>query len=229
MCKSTLFNNYSFSMVFFLWRTAAFCLLLLYRNKMQHRAFRLYLFAAAALLRRCFSASAPKTALVLFKRQKGYRFNRCPWVGMYYTCNQFPNHRISHTRKIAKRLFNNKIPASQSCNLLICTISIAYPIIQYDKKGCHSCTTAHSILYCAEISNKSIKIYEAITTAISIPIYKKDIFGSIKLGISFRRNTIPAITPLINKRISEKSIILCMLTVRLCGSNPIFGVHKKKT
>ena len=48
-------------MVCFLWRTAAFCLLLLYRNKMQHRAFRLYLFAAAALLRRCFSASAPKT------------------------------------------------------------------------------------------------------------------------------------------------------------------------
>ena len=45
---------------------------------MQYRAFRLYLFAAAALLRRCFSASAPKTALVLFKRQKGYRFNRCP-------------------------------------------------------------------------------------------------------------------------------------------------------
>ena len=44
----------------------------------RHRAFRLYLFAAAALLRRCFSASAPKTALVLFKRQKGYRFNRCP-------------------------------------------------------------------------------------------------------------------------------------------------------
>ena len=78
MCKSTLFNNYSFYIVCFLWRTAAFCLLLLYRNKMQHHAFRLYLFAAAALLRRCFSASAPKTALVLFKRQKGYRFNRCP-------------------------------------------------------------------------------------------------------------------------------------------------------
>ena len=114
-----------------------------------------------------------KTASAYSKRQKGYRFNRCPWVCMYYTCNQFPNHRISHTR--------------------------------------------------------SIKIYEAITTAISIPIYKKDIFGSIKLGISFRRNTIPAITPLVNKRINEKSIILCMLTVRLCGSNPIFGVHKKKT
>ena len=28
----------------------------------RHRAFRLYLFAAAALFRRCFSASAPKTA-----------------------------------------------------------------------------------------------------------------------------------------------------------------------
>ena len=28
----------------------------------RHRAFRLYLFAAAALLRRCFSVSAPKTA-----------------------------------------------------------------------------------------------------------------------------------------------------------------------
>ena len=78
-------------MVFFLWRTAAFCLLLLYRNKMQHRAFRLYLFAAAVFFRRCFSASAPKTALVLFKRQKGYRFNRCPWVGMYYTCTHPPH------------------------------------------------------------------------------------------------------------------------------------------
>ena len=62
MCKSSLFNSYFFWILLSLWRTAAFCLLLLYRNKMQHRAFRLYLFAAAALLRRCFSASAPKTA-----------------------------------------------------------------------------------------------------------------------------------------------------------------------
>ena len=57
-------------MVFFLWRTAAFCLLLLYRNKMQHRAFRLYLFAAAVFFRRCFSASAPKTADVFSSSKK---------------------------------------------------------------------------------------------------------------------------------------------------------------
>ena len=48
----------------------------------RHRAFRLYLFAAAALFQRCFYASAPKTALVVFKRQKGYRFNRCPDAGL---------------------------------------------------------------------------------------------------------------------------------------------------
>ena len=83
ICKSPLSNSYFFCMVFFLWRTAAFCLLLLYRNKMQHRAFRLYLFAAAVFFRRCFYASAPKTADALYAQQKGYRFNHCPWVCMY--------------------------------------------------------------------------------------------------------------------------------------------------
>ena len=52
MCKSPLFTNYLFCMIFFSYGGLA-C---------RHRAFRLYLFAAAALLRRCFSASAPKTA-----------------------------------------------------------------------------------------------------------------------------------------------------------------------
>ena len=59
----------------------------------RHRAFRLYLFAATALLRRCFSASAPKTALVLFKRQKGYRFYRCPKNLLYIHVRISPYRR----------------------------------------------------------------------------------------------------------------------------------------
>jgi hypothetical protein len=67
-----------------------------------------------------------------------------------------------------------------------------------------------------------------ITTAKEIAIYKKDIFGSIRLGTSFKRNVIPIITPQIHKKINEKSIILCILTILLCGSNPMVVVHNKK-
>ena len=62
---------------------------------MQHRAFRLYLFAAAVLSQRCFYAFASKTALVLFKRQKGYRFNRCPDASLPYTCTYLPHTAVT--------------------------------------------------------------------------------------------------------------------------------------
>ena len=70
MCKSPLFTNYFFWILLSLclWRTAAFCLLLLYRNKMQHRAFRLYLFVFPVQSQQCFSSR--RRLLLLFLKDK---------------------------------------------------------------------------------------------------------------------------------------------------------------
>ena len=66
MCKSTLFNSYFFSCL--LRRTAAFCLLLLYSNKMQHRAFCLYLFVFPVQSQQCFSSR--RRLLLFFLKDK---------------------------------------------------------------------------------------------------------------------------------------------------------------
>ena len=79
ICKSALFSNYFFCMIFFLLR----------RTGVPPPRFPLVSSCLFCLLPAVLLLSS-KTASALSKRQKGYRFNRCPDANFPYICTYPP-------------------------------------------------------------------------------------------------------------------------------------------